>query len=363
MNDTTPTLLYIDDDEAMARLVERGLTRLGFKVVHAASGTDGLDRIAQGGIDVVALDQYMPGLDGLETLERILAIANAPPVVFVTAAQDSKIAVTALKAGAADYLVKDTLGDFIPLLHVAIDGALRQARIQKARDDAEAEVHASRDRYAALAAEREVLLREVNHRVGNSLQIIASLLHLQANSSTEEDVKAALTNAMGRVAAVAQVHRRLYTSHDLKSVLLNLYLDALLEDLRRSAEGNRMSRLTLRAEPIEIDPDRAVAIGIIVNELVMNAVKYAYPDGAGPIEVNLNAQGDSLVLSIADEGVGLNVKTDPRSTGMGQRIVSAMASKLEASVERDPAHAGTRIVVRFRRANTTATKPASAAAS
>ena len=306
--------------------------------------------LAQGGIDVVALDQYMPGLDGLETLERIMAIPNAPPVVFVTAAQDSKIAVTALKAGAADYLVKDVHGEFIPLLQVAVDGALRQAAIQKARDDAEAEVHASRDRFAALAAEREVLLREVNHRVGNSLQIIASLLHLQANSSTQDDVKAALTNAMGRVAAVAQVHRRLYTSHDLKSVLLNQYLDALLEDLRRSAEGNRMSRLTLKAEPIEIDPDRAVAIGIIVNELVMNAVKYAYPDGAGPIHVDLNAQGDDLVLSIADDGVGLNAKSDPRSTGMGQRIVTAMASKLEASVERDPAHAGTRIVLRFPRA-------------
>jgi two-component sensor histidine kinase len=361
MNSATPTLLYIDDDETLARLVDRGLTRQGFKVVRAASGTDGLDRLQQGGIDVIALDQYMPGLDGLETLERILAIPNAPPVVFVTASQDSTIAVTALKAGAADYLVKDTLGDFIPLLQVAIDGALRQARIQKARDDAEAEVHASRDRYAALAAEREVLLREVNHRVGNSLQIIASLLHLQANSSEQDDVKAALTNAMGRVAAVAQVHRRLYTSQDLKSVLLNQYLDALLEDLRRSAEGNRMSRLTLKSEPIEIDPDRAVAIGIIVNELVMNAVKYAYPDGAGPIHVDLRAQGDDLVLSIADDGVGLNVKTDPRSTGMGQRIVTAMASKLDASVERDPAHPGTRIVLRFRRVNTPAAKPASAA--
>jgi len=363
MSSAPPTLLYIDDDETLARLVDRGLTRHGFKVLHAAGGRKGLERIAQGGIDVVALDQYMPGLDGLETLERIMAIPNAPPVVFVTAAQDSSIAVTALKAGAADYLEKDLRGDFIPLLQVAVDGALRQARLQKARDDAEAEVHASRDRFAALAAEREVLLREVNHRVGNSLQIIASLLHLQANSSTQEGVKAALTNAMGRVAAVAQVHRRLYTSHDLKSVLLNQYLDALLEDLRRSAEGNRMSRLTLKAEPIEIDPDRAVAIGIIVNELVMNAVKYAYPDGAGPIYVILAAQHDDLVLSIADDGVGLNAKIDPHSTGMRQRIVAAMASKLDASVERDPDHAGTRIVLRFGRANKPATKTGCAAAS
>jgi two-component sensor histidine kinase len=362
MTTVIPTLLYIDDDAALARLVERGLTRLGLRVVHAAGGEQGLERLQQGGIDVVALDQYMPGLDGLQTLERILAIPDAPPVVFVTASQDSTIAVTALKAGAADYLVKDVHGDFVPLLHVAVSGALRQAEIQKARDDAEAEVHASRDRYAALAAEREVLLREVNHRVGNSLQIIASLLHLQASSSTQEDVKAALTNAMGRVAAVAQVHRRLYTSQDLKSVLLNQYLDALLEDLRRSAEGNRMSRLTLKAVPIEIDPDRAVAIGIIVNELVMNAVKYAYPDGAGPIHVNLEAQGDKLILSIADDGVGLKVKADPRSTGMGQRIVSAMATKLDASVERDAAHAGTRIVLRFRRVDARAATPAKAAA-
>src|ERR1700694_54802 len=94
MNPAKPTLLYIDDDAALARLVARGLTRQGFTVVHAASGPHGLDRLQQGGIDVVALDQYMPGLDGLETLERILAIPNAPPVVFVTAAQDSSIAVT-----------------------------------------------------------------------------------------------------------------------------------------------------------------------------------------------------------------------------------------------------------------------------
>ncbi len=362
MTPATPTLLYIDDDEALGRLVTRGLRRQGFAVEHVLSGEAGLARLRQGGIDVVALDQYMPGLDGLETLEQIQNIPDAPPVVFVTASQDSSIAVTALKAGAADYLVKDTQGDFIPLLQVAADQALRQAIIRKARDDAEAEVRASRDRYAALAAEREMLLREVNHRVGNSLQIIASLLHLQASSSKEGEVKAALTNAMGRVAAVAQVHRRLYTSHDLKSVMLNQYLEALLEDLRRSAEGNRMSRLTLSSEAVEIDPDRAVAIGIVVNELVMNAVKYAYPDGQGPIHVDLKADGDELELAIRDEGVGFSAKAHPQSTGMGQRIVQAMATKLEATVTRDPAHSGTRMVLRFLRTKSPAPAPTPAAA-
>ncbi len=348
MTSPAPTLLYIDDDHALARLVERGLKRHGFNVEHAVDGMSGIARLKRGGIDVVALDQNMPGLDGLETLEQIYELPHAPPVVFVTASQDSQVAITALKAGAADYLVKDTQGEFISTLYNACIGAMETAHVRRARDDAEAEVHASRDRYAALAAEREVLLREVNHRVGNSLQIIASLLHLQANSSSDDDVKAALSNAMGRVAAVAQVHRRLYTSHDLNTVMLNQYLEALLEDLRRSAEGNRMSRLTLKAEPIEIDPDRAVAIGIIVNELVLNAVKYAYPDGAGPIHVTLHCDGDNVELAIADDGVGLQVKQDPRSTGMGQRIVGAMANKLEADVTRDPAHAGTRIVLRFR---------------
>lgn len=348
MTPPNPRLLYIEDDPGLARLVKRGLERHGITVDHAPDGQSGLARLKAGGIDVIALDQHMPGLDGLATLEQIYRLPMAtPPIVFVTASEDSQVAIAALKAGAIDYIVKDTKGDFVPMLQAAVTGALETAHLRNAREEAEAEVHASRDHYAALAAEREMLLREVNHRVGNSLQIIASLLHLQASSSSDEDVKAALTNAMGRVAAVAQVHRRLYTSHDLKSVMLNQYLEALLEDLRRSAEGNRMSRLTLNADPIEIDPDRAVGIGIIVNELVMNAVKYAYPDGAGPIHVDLHNRAQDIELVISDEGVGFQAKHDPRSTGMGQRIVSAMAIKLDASVERDPSHTGTRIVINF----------------
>ena len=348
MTPELPLLLYIDDDAALARLVDRGLKRQGFRVEHAADGESGVARILQGGVDVVALDQYMPGLDGLETLLRVRALEGAPPVVFVTASLDSRIAVTALKAGATDYLVKDTHGDFIALLGVAAAGALKGERLRKAKEAAEAEVRAARDRFEALAAEREMLLREVNHRVGNSLQIIASLLHLQAASTEDDGVKAALTNAMGRVAAVAQVHRRLYTSHNLKTVMLNQYLQALLEDLRRSAESDKLTQLSLDSEAIEIDPDRAVAIGIVANELIMNAVKYAYPDGAGAIHVALHRRDDEIELSIADNGVGILTLPQPGSTGLGQRIVSAMASKLDATIARDDAHEGTRIVMRFR---------------
>ena len=106
-----------------------------------------------------------------------------------------------------------------------------------------------------------------------------------------------------------------------------------------------------------------VVLKPVANELVMNAVKYAYPNGAGPIHVDLRADGDDLVFSIADDGVGLDAKqNDPRSTGMGQRIVSAMAAKLEASVERDPLHTGTRIVVRFARTKTAPARPAASVA-
>src|SRR6185437_3128203 len=160
--------------------------------------------------------------------------------------------------------------------------------------------------------------------------------------------KEALTDATGRVLAVAQVHRRLYTSDDVQSVAVDQYLDALIEDLRRSSETNELAQLTLAAEPIAVDPDRAVAVGVIVNELVMNALKYAYPEGKGPIRVDLRASGKGRAeFSVEDDGVGMAPNAQPKSTGLGQRIVRAMGEKLGARVEIDRAHRGTRVTVSF----------------
>ena len=152
---------------------------------------------------------------------------------------------------------------------------------------------------------------------------------------------------MRRVMAVAQVHKRLYTSNDVQSVSVDQYLTALVDDLSQT-DASDVVPLTLAAEPLELDPDRAVAIGVIVNELVLNAMKYAYPEQKGPIRVGLKRMnGKRAVLSVEDDGIGHDIKMSPRSTGLGRSIVGAMASRLGADVVYDPAHSGTRVVITF----------------
>lgn len=341
-------VLYVDDDAGLRRLVQRELERLDCVCEVAPDGQAGLDRLREGGINIVALDQTMPNLDGLQTLERIKAGGFDVPVVFVTGSQDSRIAVAALKAGAADYVMKDVSGQFIALLKVALENALAARKLQREKRAAEQEVREARDRFQSLAAEREILLREVNHRVGNSLQLIAGMLYFQTGTAVSEETKAALHAARSRVLAVAEVHRRLYTSDSVESVSLDQYLAALVEDIRRSSENESVSQLTIEAEPLNLDPDRAVAIGVIVNELVLNAIKYAYPESSGPIRVGLSRlDGSRAQLSVEDFGVGSHGGRNPDSTGIGQRIVEAMAQKLEADVMHHPADTGTKIVVSF----------------
>ena len=103
-----PHVLYIDDDPGIARLVQRHLQRAGYRVTLAGNGEDGVALAASQRFDAIGLDHYMPGQDGLEVLQALSGIEGCPPVIFVTGAEEPRIAVTALKNGAADYVIKDT---------------------------------------------------------------------------------------------------------------------------------------------------------------------------------------------------------------------------------------------------------------
>jgi two-component sensor histidine kinase len=271
-------------------------------------------------------------------------------VIYLTGAQDSRTAVAALKAGATDYVIKDIHGEFLPLLRADIEAGIQSANLRRAKEAAELEITAARDRYKALAAERALLLREVNHRVSNSLQLIASLLQFQSRASTPE-VKDALLEAHNRVLAVAKVHRSLYTSQNVQSVSLHRYIEALAEDIQSAAgDSSDTTQFSLEAEAIEIEPDRAVAVGVILTELMLNARKHAYPQGSnGPIRITLKmVEANRGELSVEDDGVGLNGGPgQPMVSGLGTVIIKAMAQKLGAEMRYDPTHKGTRALVSF----------------
>ena len=203
----------------------------------------------------------MPGLDGLATLGAHSRDPEPPAGDFCHGrAGQPACGQCARSPRAFDYVVKDAQGEFIPLLKAACEGAVGAMRMRRAKEAAEAEVRKARDRFEALAAEREILLKEVNHRVGNLLQLIAAMLHMQGSASPSADVKKALVDTTSRVMAVAHVHRRLYTSDDVSSVAVDRYLEAPLGDLRHSSSGPAPAHLSIEADPVEIDPDSAVAI-------------------------------------------------------------------------------------------------------
>jgi DNA-binding response OmpR family regulator len=154
----THRILYIDDDPGIARLVQRQLERAGFTVTLAHDGRTGEHLAATEQFDAIGLDHYMPGRDGLEVLEALKAMPNSPPVIFVTGAEEPRIAVTALKSGAADYVVKDVQGSFIELLAASIAQEITRSRLHREKEQAEREVRESRDRLELLAAQQAVLL-------------------------------------------------------------------------------------------------------------------------------------------------------------------------------------------------------------
>jgi len=336
-----PRVLYIDDDSGIARLVQKTLEANGFDVSLADSGMSGIALLRTETYDIVALDHHMPGHTGLDVMQDIRAISNHPPMIYVTGSEDSRIAVAALKLGAVDYVWKDVQGHFRELLVKAISTAIEQDRLRREKEAADQEVRQARDR-------AEMLLKEVNHRVANSLAIVAGLVGLQKSTIQDETAQQLLEQMRARILAIASIHRRLYTSQDVSVVDLNEYLRSLVNDLQAAiADQGRNHRIDLQCAPISLPTDKAVSVGIIATELVTNAYKYAYPDRQGDISVSVALDGNTVFLSVEDEGIGFNNTTSAMGTGLGSKVIASMTSKLQGTMAYPPTARGTRAVLQF----------------
>jgi PAS domain S-box-containing protein len=190
--------------------------------------------------------------------------------------------------------------------------------------------HIENEREAALL-QRELLLRELNHRVKNNLQMVSSLLNLQAARMSDPETKEQFRKAIDRVQAVGDIHARLYQGEQLGRIEFDEYLRDLCGRLRESMLDGKSVALNVETEPVVLDIDRAIPLGLIVNELITNSIKHAFPDGGkGTISVHLTngEAGETLRLMIGDDGQGVTRKNGDDREGLGIRLVEGLMQQV-----------------------------------
>lgn len=219
-----------------------------------------------------------------------------------------------------------------------------QTRNEKAAVERQV-VERTRELTEALAA-KTMLVHEVDHRVKNNLQMISSLLGMQARAFTDPDAQEKMRLMLDRVEALGTVHRLLYASHDVTRFDVADCARELATDLIHGS-GRTEVRLRLELESVITAVDKAAPVALMLNELITNALKHAFVDRrAGKVVVTVEPDGSDVRVEIADDGVGMSdAAVDPKS--FGQRLVRTLARQLGATVEWLPADPGTRVVVRF----------------
>lgn len=199
-----------------------------------------------------------------------------------------------------------------------------------------------------LLDEKEVLLKEVHHRVKNNLQVISSLLSLQARKASEPAAQEALQSSQGRVRSIALLHERLYQSSDLANVDMTTYLAGLVSEVFRAAGRPGVRRL-VAVDGLELSMELAMPCGLIVNELVTNALKHAFPAGEGEVRVELTRRDGRVRLSVVDDGRGLPPASQGEGTSLGMKLVRSLTDQLRGRlvVERGPGERGAAFHVDF----------------
>ncbi|MFC4311178.1 histidine kinase dimerization/phosphoacceptor domain -containing protein [Steroidobacter flavus] len=318
-------ILNVDDNEPGRYATTRILNRAGFQVLEAGTGKEALRLARSASPQLVVLDVNLPDMSGIDVCKQLKTDPETAGIMVLQVSA-TNIAVldrvNSLSAGADSFLVEPMEPEELEAVARAL---LRLHRV-------EAELRRS-------LAERELLLREVNHRVKNSLQLVLSMLSLQGGEFREAGAKELFAKAIARVTAIASIHERLYQDSDPLSIDMQTYLTGLCAELARAGIGEeRHTDLRTDIEPIRLPTENGVSLALIVNELVMNALKHGRPDERPAIiKVSLRrVEPGQARLTIADNGPGLSA-SDPAgaakpSGGLGTRLISMLVRQLNGQL-------------------------------
>jgi chemotaxis protein methyltransferase CheR len=199
----------------------------------------------------------------------------------------------------------------------------------------------------SLLLQKDLLLKEMRHRVANSLQLIASILLLKAEMATSAESRANLEDAHERIMSIATAQQQLDPVAHGETIAVGTYLTALCKSLARTMIGGRKPiTVEVRASAGMVSSDIAVSFGLLTTELVINALKHAFTDGrAGVVIVTYDSQQQDWLLSVSDNGVGMNTDKETERTGLGTSIIGALANQLQAIIRKETSAEGTTVSV------------------
>ncbi|WP_339627638.1 histidine kinase dimerization/phosphoacceptor domain -containing protein [uncultured Maribacter sp.] len=182
-------------------------------------------------------------------------------------------------------------------------------------------------------AEKEFLLKEIHHRVKNNLEIVSSLLSLQAARIVDPKILDAIEQSQQRVHSMGMIHQKLYLGEKLATVEMKDYFINLSDYIIHSYGKNDQVAINLEMDELELDVDMAISIGLIVNELITNSLKYAFPDDRkGIIHLALKKKADLFVLQVKDNGIGMPTDTQVNGTGFGTHLVDLLVKQLDGKM-------------------------------
>jgi two-component sensor histidine kinase len=261
-----------------------------------------------------------------------------------------------LSAGLAKWFLIEPTGTLnvvrtedIAGLSVFIAIGLLSAAVLEALHKVAHDLADANDQLVASEGDKDLLLQEASHRFKNELTMLSAMLRLQQRSIKDNLASSALSSTADRVQVLARVHERLQRSHTAAVVDTREFITALCDDLRATIDLRPIA-LEVDAESHLLTQERAVPVGLIINELLANALKYAFPnERAGTVKVRFVREDDAYCLSVSDDGAGMAAERNAAGTGLGQRLVRSMAAQLGGSLEigPDPQNPGTSATVRF----------------
>jgi PAS domain S-box-containing protein len=325
-------ILVVEDEELIGQDIKILLEDLGYDVPELIpSGEEAIYQAGETHADLVLMDIMLEGdMDGIEAANKINNKYGIP-VIYLTAYRNEEILERAKLTDPYAYIVK-------PFeereLRTNVEIVLNRHRAEQERIKL-TEATAKNQFLKKSLKEQETLLREIHHRVNNNMQIISSLLSLQSSQVKDKRDLQLFIDSQNRVRSMAKVHERLYQSYDLSSIKFEEYGKSLLADLFSSHRAAPGIRLKVDIEDLSFNMETAIPCGLIINELVSNSLKYAFPDDIGEIYVSLVRYYDNkFLLTISDNGIGIPEEIDfNNGSSLGFRLTNNLTNQLEGTIE------------------------------